>query len=64
MMIIAGTVPVEDMPLTFGPIHREGDSIVVAGRRIPGTQGTGAMASAALATTAYLKLKPPVTLVK
>ena len=62
MMLIAGTVPVKDMPLTFGKASIEGDDVVVKGRKIPGTQGTGAMVSAALATTAYLKLEPPQVL--
>jgi NAD(P)H-hydrate repair Nnr-like enzyme with NAD(P)H-hydrate dehydratase domain len=62
MMLIAGTVPVKDMPLTFGTAGMEGDSIVVEGRRVPCTQGTGAMVSAALATTNYLKLEPPYVL--
>jgi hypothetical protein len=51
MMLIAGTVPVKEMPLTFGAANIEGDNIVVEGRRISCTQGTGAMVSAALATT-------------
>ncbi len=62
MMLIAGTVPVKDMPLTFGTVSAEGDYLLVGGQRIAGTQGTGAMVSAALATTAYLKLEPPQVL--
>jgi NAD(P)H-hydrate repair Nnr-like enzyme with NAD(P)H-hydrate dehydratase domain len=62
MMLIAGTVPVKDIPLTFGTAGMEGDNIVVEGRRVPCTQGTGAMVSAALATTNYLKLEPPYVL--
>ena len=59
MMLVAGTVPIKDMPLTFGRISIDGDDIVVEGRRIPCTQGTGAMVNAALATTDYLKLDSP-----
>ena len=59
MMLIAGTVPIEDMPLTCGKAGIEGDDIMVEGWRIPGTQGTGAMVSAALRTTEYLRLEPP-----
>jgi hypothetical protein len=62
MMLIAGTVPIKDMPLIFGTVSADGDSLLVGGRRIAGTQGTGAMISAALATTAYLKLEPPQVL--
>lgn len=62
MMLIAGTVPIKDMPLIFGKVRGEGDSLLVDGWHIPGTQGTGAMVSAALATTEYLKLEAPQVL--
>ncbi len=62
MMLIAGTVPIEDMPLTFGQADFEGDNLVVGGLRIPCMQGTGAMVSAALKTTDYLKIEPPKVL--
>jgi NAD(P)H-hydrate repair Nnr-like enzyme with NAD(P)H-hydrate dehydratase domain len=61
-MLIAGTVPIKDMPLTFGQVSTEGDFLLVDGRCVPGTQGTGAMVSAALATTDYLKLGAPQVL--
>lgn len=63
MLLIAGTVPIEDLPLTMGQVAAEDDNLVVAGHRIPCTQGTGAMVSAALATTDYLKLEAPHVLV-
>jgi len=59
MMLIAGTVPIKDMPLTMGKIALDGDFLLVDGKRIPCTQGTGAMVSAALATTSYLGLDAP-----
>jgi NAD(P)H-hydrate repair Nnr-like enzyme with NAD(P)H-hydrate dehydratase domain len=59
MMLIAGTVPIKDMPLTFGTVRAEGDYLIVDGQCIPCTQGTGAMVSATLATTDYLKLEAP-----
>jgi len=62
MMLIAGTVPIKDMPLTFGEITRDGDSIVINGRSIPCTQGTAAMISAALTASSYLKLDAPYAL--
>ena len=62
MMLIAGTVPIEDMPLTLGKVSAEGDYLLVDGRRIPCTQGTGAMVSAALSATDYLKLEAPQVL--
>ncbi len=62
MMLIAGTVPIKDMPLTLDKVTSEGDYLVVGGRKIPCTQGTGAMVSAALATTSYLGLEAPQVL--
>jgi len=62
MMLIAGTVPVKDMPLTFGKVSSEGDYLLIGGQRVPCAQGTGAMVSAALATTEYLKLEAPQVL--
>jgi NAD(P)H-hydrate repair Nnr-like enzyme with NAD(P)H-hydrate dehydratase domain len=59
MMIIAGTVPIKEIPLIKGEVIADGDLLVVDGHRIPRTQGTGIMLSAALATTSYLKLDPP-----
>ncbi|GAG41761.1 unnamed protein product, partial [marine sediment metagenome] len=62
MMLIVGTIPDKDMPLTIGQVKLEGDLLVADGQRFPCTQGTGAMISAALATTSYLKLEPPQVL--
>jgi len=62
MMLIAGTVPIEGMPLTFGTVSAEGGYLLVGGQRVPCTQGTGAMVGAALATTGYLKLEAPQAL--
>jgi hypothetical protein len=59
MMLIAGTVPIKDMPLTMGQVTSVSDYILVDGNRIPCTQGTGAMVSAALATTSYLGIDAP-----
>lgn len=62
MMLIVGTIPIRDMPLTIGKAAAEGDFLIVDGRRIPCIQGTGAMIGAALATTDYLKLEAPCAL--
>ncbi len=59
MMLIAGTVPIRDMPLTIGKVAFEGDFLLLEDKRIPCTQGTGAMVSAALAATSYLGLDAP-----
>ena len=63
MMLIVGTLPIKDLPLTLGTVKKEGDLLTVDGQRFPCTQGTGAMISAALATTTYLGLEPPQVLV-
>lgn len=63
MMLIAGTIPIRDLPLVTGGVKGEGDNLVIEGYRIPSTQGTGAMISAALATTDYLKLASPQVVV-
>jgi hypothetical protein len=62
-MLIAGAIPIRDLPLVTGEVKGEGDNQVIAGYRIPCTQGTGAMISAALATADYLKLAPPQVVV-
>jgi hypothetical protein len=63
MMLIAGTVPISDFPLTMGRAVVEEEDLVVEGRRIPCAQGSGAMISAALAAIDYLKLEAPQILV-
>jgi len=63
VMLIAGTVPIENLPLTMGEVRVLGDALVVEGHGIPRTQGTGAMIGAALATTEYLKLEAPYVVV-
>ena len=59
MMLLAGTVPLKDLPLTVGEARVEDGFIIADGHSIPCAQGTGAMISAALAVTEYLKLAPP-----
>ena len=59
MLIICGTVPVEDMPLTFGRVQADGNAFFVEKKHISCTQGTGAMIRSALAATDYLKVEPP-----
>ena len=63
MMLIAGTVPIKDMPLTQGESRFEGELLDLNGFKIPCTQGTAALISAALAATEYLKIDPPQVLV-
>jgi NAD(P)H-hydrate repair Nnr-like enzyme with NAD(P)H-hydrate dehydratase domain len=59
MMLIAGTIPDEGVPLTVGDVSIEDGYLAVPGYRFPCMQGTGAMISAALAVTDYLKLDRP-----
>ena len=59
MMLVAGTVPIKNMPLTMGRVTMEGEALIIDNQRIPCTQGTGAMLSAALAATTYLRLDAP-----
>lgn len=63
MMLLAGTVPTKDLPLTFGKAKLEGQYLIVNDCYIPCTQGTGAMISAALAAADYLNLEPPSVLI-
>jgi len=62
MLLIAGTVPVNDLPLTMGKVRAEAEFLMVNDYRIPCTQGTGAMIGAALVTTDYLNLEAPEVL--
>ena len=59
MILLAGTVPLKDLPLVAGEVRAEDGFLVTGGHRIPCTQGTGAMISAALAVTEYLKIDSP-----
>jgi Predicted sugar kinase len=59
MMLLAGTVPIRDLPLTTGEVKTDGNAMIVGRCQISPAQGTGAMIGAALAVTDYLKLEPP-----
>lgn len=63
MLLLFGTLPIKDMPVTFGMVDQVDGFLMAGGRRFSGTQGTGAMISAALAITTYFKLEPPHVLV-
>ncbi len=63
MMLIAGTIPIRDFPLTRGCAVREGEDLIVDGRRVPCAQGTGAMISASLAAIDYLNLEAPQVMI-
>jgi len=63
MMLISGTVPIKGLPLTIGEVRLEEEFLGLNDIKIPCTQGTAALISAALAATEYLKLDPPQVLV-
>ena len=63
MMLLAGTVPLDGLPLVAGEVRVGEGFLIVDGHRIPCAQGTGAMISAALAVAEYLKLEPPQVVV-
>jgi len=63
MMLIVGSIPDRGFPLTIGEVSAEDGYLIVDGRRFSATQGTGAMISAALTTTNYLKLGAPHVLI-
>jgi len=63
MMLIAGTIPNKDIPLTLGQVKLDEGFLVADGQRFARFQGTGAMISAALETINHLKLEPPHVLV-
>ena len=62
-LLLTGTLPYPDFPVTCGEVKFDGDFLFAAGHKFSRTQGTGAMITAALHVTNYLKLPPPVVLV-
>ena len=63
MILLFGTIPDKNLPLTYGQIRQEGDNLVADGRCFSRTQGTGAMISAALAITTYFNIEAPHVIV-
>ena len=63
MILLFGTIPDKNLPLTYGQVRQDGDNLVVDGRHFLRTQGTSAMISAALAITNYFKIEAPYVLV-
>jgi len=62
-MLICGTVPIKDFPLTPGEVKTKRESLIINDLEIPCTQGTAALISAALATTEHLNVPPPQALI-
>jgi hypothetical protein len=63
MILLFGTIPDKNLPLTYGQVRQDGDNLLADGRHFSRTQGTGAMISAALAITNYFKIEAPHVLV-
>ncbi|MCL2615648.1 MAG: sugar kinase [Dehalococcoidia bacterium] len=63
MMLLCGTVPDKNLPVTYGQVSQDEDYLCASGRRFSRTQGTGAMISATFAITSYFKLDAPHVLV-
>jgi NAD(P)H-hydrate repair Nnr-like enzyme with NAD(P)H-hydrate dehydratase domain len=59
MLLICGTAPRKDLPLTEGEASLHGDTLRIDGAAIPCTQGTAALVSAACKTLEYLNQSPP-----
>ncbi len=60
MLGIAGTVPLEEIPLLVGGVAMDGDSLRIEGRCVPADRGTAALIGAAVKTTEVLGTPPPV----
>ena len=59
MLLICGTVPLENIPLINGEAEFSGEQLIVGDHVISCTQGTAALVSAACVTSVYLKSSPP-----
>ena len=63
-LLIAGTVPLEDLPLTFGEVRAREAAVRIGEVRIPCTQGTGTLLGAAAVALDCLGLcSPPLAVV-
>ncbi|MBW2672404.1 MAG: sugar kinase, partial [Deltaproteobacteria bacterium] len=59
MLGIAGTIPMEDVPLLTGRLAMANGDILVEGRRIPVNRGTAALIGAAVKTSEVLGTPRP-----
>jgi ADP-dependent NAD(P)H-hydrate dehydratase / NAD(P)H-hydrate epimerase len=59
MLLICGTVPQIDLPLTLGEARFDGEKLFINEIEIPCTQGTAALISAACVTAAYCQISAP-----
>ncbi len=66
MLILIGTIPIETLPLTHGPVKYTGDSLTIGSYALEGqyvTLGTAAMISAASAVSQTIGSEPPYAVV-
>jgi len=59
MILICGTVPQMDLPLTYGEAVFQREALIVNGNRLSCTQGTAALVSAACVTAEHMGTRPP-----
>lgn len=59
MLLICGTAPRKDLPLTEGDTILQGDTLRIGSATVPCTQGTAALVSAACKTLEFLGQPPP-----
>jgi hypothetical protein len=62
MLLLVGTIPIETLPLTYGPVHYQPDKLTIGDYTLEGqyvTLGTAAMISAASATCQALGIAEP-----
>jgi hypothetical protein len=62
MLLLVGTIPIETLPLTYGPVHYTPDKLTIGDYTLEGqyvTLGTAAMISAASATCQALGIPEP-----
>ncbi len=60
MLVVAGTVPIEDLPLTVGRPRLKNGFLIIDDIEIPCTMGTAAMISTAIVTCKYLSMDTPL----
>lgn len=59
MLLIVGTIPIADFPLTLGEVEIKENFLEVENKKFPATQGTGACIAASATTLSYLKAGKP-----
>jgi len=59
LLLICGTLPKDDFPLTVGPVFFDGNALILDGKTIPCTQGTAALTGAACEVAGYLGEERP-----